>query len=120
MRPGPSSRRSSSSPPSRPTAGHQHGHAEGDLLQLPPGRLRIVDEVALGEQDDRVGAAVERQHQLTLEATLVRRHGEGVTEEHDVDVGGQGVGDGAGTLERRPAHERRAPLEHVLDPFAVG
>ena len=46
-------------------------------------------------------------------------HGEGVTEEHDIDVGRQRVGDGSGSLERCPAHERRAPLEHVLDPFAV-
>ena len=65
--------RSSSSPSSRTAAGHQDGHTEGDLLQLTPSRLGIVDEVALGEQHDRVGTAVERQHELALEAALVRR-----------------------------------------------
>ena len=102
------------------SAGHEHGHAEGDLLQLPSPRLGVVDEVALGEQDDRVGAAVEGQHELALEAALVRRHGEGVAEEDDVDVGGERVGDRPRPFERRPADERRAALEHVLDALAVG
>ena len=70
-------------------------------------RLRVVDEVGLGQHDDRLGAAVERQHELALEPALVRRRAEGVGEEDDVDVGGERVGLGAGALERRPPHERR-------------
>ena len=42
-----------------------------------------------------------------------------MTEEHDVDVGGERVGDRPGSLERCPAYERRTPLEHVLDALAV-
>ena len=106
-------------PAVRPTARHQHRDAEGDLLELPTRRFRIGDEISLGEQNDGLGAAVERQHQLTLQATLIRCHGEGVTEKDDVDVRRQGMGDRAGTLERRTAHQRRTSLEHVLDPFAV-
>ena len=106
--------------PVRPaSARHQNGDAEGDLLELPAGRFRIVDEIALGEHDHRLSTAVEGQHELAFEAPLVRRHGEGVTQEDDVDVGRHGVGDGPCSLERRPAHERRTSRQHVLDSFAV-
>ena len=51
------------------------GRHERDLLQLAAGRLGVVDEVGLGQHDDRLGAAVVGQHQLALEAALVRGRG---------------------------------------------
>ena len=106
-------------PPPDVPAGDEHGHAEGHLDELAAGRLGVVDEVGLGQHDDRLGAAVERQHQLALEPALVRGVAEGVGQEDDVDVGGQRVGLGAGALERRPPDERRPPRQDVVDPLAV-
>ena len=96
-------------------AGDEDGHAEGDLDQLAPRRLGVVDEVGLGEHDGRLGAAVEGEHELAFETALVRRRPERVGEEHDVDVRGQRVGHGAGALERRPPDERRPAGQDVLD-----
>ena len=88
-------------------AGDDHRDAERHLDQLPAGRLGVVDEVGLGQHDDRLGAAVVGQHQLALEAALVRGVAERVGQEDDVDVGGQRVGLRPGALERRPPDERR-------------
>ena len=106
-------------PVRRSAARHQNGDAQGDLLEFPSGRFWILDEVTLGEHDHRLGTAVEGQHELAFQTPLVRRHGKGVTQEDDVDVGGHGVGDCPCSLERRPTHERRAALENVLDSFPV-
>ena len=95
------------------------GHAEGDLDEFAAARLGVVDEIGLGQHDDRLGAAVERQDQLTLEPALVRGVAEGVGDEDDVDVGSEGVGLGAGALERRSADERRSPRQHMVDSLTV-
>ena len=97
-----------------------HRHAEGHLLQLPPRRLGIVDEIGLGEHHDRVGAAVERQHQLALEPALVRRHGERVAEEDDVDVGGERVATARAPSNdaRRTNAERRSSTCSTRSPSA--
>ncbi len=82
-------------------------------------RRRVVDEVGLGQHHDRLGARVERQHELAFEPALVGRGVEGVDEEDDVDVGGDRLGLEAGALERRPSHERRVAVDDVLHPLAV-
>ena len=49
--------------------------------QLAAGRLGVVDEVGLGQHDDRLGAAVVGQHELALEPPLVRRRAHRVGDE---------------------------------------
>ena len=79
----------------------------------------VVDEVDLGEHDDGCGAAVEREHQLSLEPPLVGRRGERVHQHDRVDVRGDRLRLRAISFERRPAHERAAPRQHALHPLAV-
>ena len=83
------------------------------------GRVDVVDEIGLREHDHRCGTAVVGQHELPFEPSLVGRRAQRVHEEDDVDVGGEGLGFGAGTLERRPADEGAASRQELVDPLAV-
>ena len=60
------------------------------------------------------------EHELALHATRVRRRGQGVQQEHHVDVGGERVRLGARAFERRSTHERTASREDEVDPLTVG
>jgi hypothetical protein len=96
------------------------GTPERHVAQRLATRFRIVDEIGLGEHDHRFGPRVEREHQFAFQTAWARGRSECVHEEHDVDVGGQRVRHGPHPVERCPSGERRAALQHVLDPFGVG
>ena len=63
-----------------------HRRAGRAALALRRGRRASGREVGLGEHDHRIGAALERQHQLTLEPAQVRAVVERLRDEHGVDV----------------------------------
>ena len=108
VRPDPSWRHSSSSPPSARPLDTNTGTPRATSCSSRRAGSGSATRSPLVSRTIGLGPAVERQHQFTLETTLVRRHGEGVTEKDDVDVRRQGVGDGACTFERGATDERRA------------
>ena len=73
------------------TAREQDGHTERDVLERDPARFGVLDQVGLGEHHHRLGAGVEREHELALETPRARWRTERVHEEDDVDVGRQRV-----------------------------
>ena len=80
-------------------------------------RRQVGAEIGLGQQHDRLGAALARQQQIALEPPRAEVGVERHDDEHDVDVGGDDllVGDVAGDL----AREAAAARQHRDDRAAV-
>ena len=82
------SARSSSMPTTRDRARDDHGRARRACARRAATSIGPVDEVGLRQHDHRVGAALEREHELALEPAQVRAVVERLRDEHRVDVGG--------------------------------
>lgn len=76
-------------------ADHQHGGAGGDLLDVRPDVLGVVDQVGLGEHDQRLGAALVGEGEEPFDAAEVGLGGERDGDQHGVDVGGEHLAVGA-------------------------
>ncbi len=77
-----------------------------------------VDEVELREHDHGNRTALEREHELTLEAPHVGSVRERLHNERDVDVRGHNLGTARTSFERITAHEGRTAGQHVADALS--
>ena len=92
-------------------------HADRGALDRLEQRRQIRLRVDLVQHDDGLGAAVPDGRDVALEPALVELAVHGRNDEEHVDVGGDDLRLGERT--RRAPHQRRAPLEHVLNRRAI-
>ena len=117
MTPGPRCDAEHVEPVARHVRDRNHGDAEGDRLDLVDGRVDVVGEVGLGEDEHRLRAALPGEREVALEAPEVQVLVDRGDDEDDVDVGGEDL-----LLRRLPgglARELRAAREDGLDRPAL-
>ena len=96
----------------RDCTGHDHRRARSTPLDRGEVDRVGVHEVGLREHDHRIGAALEGEHELALEAAEVRAVLEGLGEEDGVDVGGHDLGVARGAVHGIATHEGRSTRQH--------
>ena len=85
------------------------------VVELDQAGTDVVDQVGLGEHEDRVGTSVRRQRLPALDATGERTV-QPADEEHEVEVGGQQL---VVVAARGPAPQERRTREEGRHLFAV-
>jgi hypothetical protein len=91
----------------------EHVDALGDRLDSHTCGLHVGGQVHLREDHHRCGARVPRDRKLSLDPAKVGLLGDGVDDEHRVDVRGQDLG--LRGLSGVAARDRARALEHGLD-----
>ena len=89
-----------------------------DPLDLGLERRRIVDQVGLRKDDDRLGAALPGDREVALEAPQVEIEVEGDDDEDDIDIRADDLG--LGPVAGRLADDRGAPGQDRVDRGVVG
>ncbi len=101
--------------------GHEDAHAR--MLELEPGQVHVdgARGAGLGQQEDGVGVGVPGLGGCPVDPTGPDGAIQAAGDQHELDVGGQGLGPGA--VRGHPAHQGRAlqdPLESEVVRVGVG
>ena len=94
-------------------------------LEVGHGSRHVRVTISLGEHDDRLGAGIPRQRQLTIDAVRAQRAVERCDRAHEIDVGGEHLAgldraalrSGIGATDLRPSGRNRVDApRRVLAP----